>query len=240
MNDRDDAAPQATTSEEAAPEKVVITREGLADGSLLARIRAQLLPGMIVRTDAEIAASLDRTLAAHDPAADIWVFGYGSLMWNPAFAYAECQVGIVRGWHRRFCLWLEMGRGTPDNPGLMLGLDRGGTCRGVAFRIPAAQARGELSLIWQREMFGTVYIARWVQVRLAGAVVPAITFVVDRTHPRYATGVSDADAARYIASATGALGSCFSYFDSTVRHLDSLGIRDAGLRRIADAIASRP
>lgn len=218
---------------------MLISREALADGSLLARIRAQLLPGMVVRTDAEIAASLDRTLAAHDPAADVWLFGYGSLMWNPAFAYAVCQPGAVRGWHRRFCLWMEIGRGTPANPGLMLGLDRGGTCRGVAFRIPAAQARGELLLVWRREMFGTVYTARWVQVRLAGTVVPAITFVVDRAHPRYATGLSDADAARYIATATGELGSCVSYLDSTLSHLGSLGIRDAGLQRIADAVAAR-
>ncbi len=233
--DDEEAAPPDTTGED----RILITREALADGSLLARIRSQVLPGMVVRTDAEIAASLDRTLAGHDPDADVWLFGYGSLMWNPAFTHAERQVGVVRGWHRRFCLWLEMGRGTPANPGLMLGLDRGGTCRGVAFRIPAARAREELLLVWRREMFGTVYRARWVQVRLAGAVMPAITFVVDRAHPRYATGLSDADAARYIATATGALGSCVSYLESTLSHLGSLGIRDAGLQRIADVIAAR-
>jgi cation transport protein ChaC len=220
----------------ALPPQVVITREALADGSLLARVRANLLPGMVVRSDAEIEASLDAMLAAHDPAADVWVFGYGSLMWNPAFAYAERQTGVIRGYHRRFCLWLEMGRGSPGNPGLMLGLDRGGVCRGVAFRIPAAQARAELLLIWRREMFGTAYLARWVQVRVVGATVPAITFVVNREHPRYAGKVSDAEAAKHIATAAGSLGSCASYLENTMAHLQSLGIRDAGLQRIAAGI----
>src|ERR1700679_1422244 len=125
------------------PERVMITRAGLADGSLLANIRTRLLPGMVVRSDDELNASLDHTLAAHDPAADVWVFGYGSLMWNPAFDYAERRVGVIRGWHRRFCLRLEMGRGSPANPGLMLELDRGGACRGVAFRIPAQDLPAE-------------------------------------------------------------------------------------------------
>jgi cation transport protein ChaC len=221
----------------ALPEQVVITRDGLADGSLLAQIRMRLLPGMVVRSDEEIAASLHQTLASHDPASDVWVFGYGSLMWNPAFAYAERRVGVVRGWHRRFCLWLEMGRGSPTNPGLMLALDRGGTCRGVAFRIPAREVRSELLLIWRREMFGTVYLARWVQVGMAGATVPAITFVVNRAHPRYAGRLNDVEAARHIATASGSLGSCASYLQNTLDHLVSLGIRDAGLQRIVAGIA---
>jgi cation transport protein ChaC len=221
-----------TDEASAAPGQVVITREGLADGSLLANIRARLLPGMVVRSDDEITASLEQTLASHDPARDVWVFGYGSLMWNPAFTYAERRVGVVRSWHRRFCLWLEMGRGSPTNPGLMLALDRGGTCRGVAFRIPAQEVRSELLLIWRREMFGTAYLARWVQVHTADATFPAITFVVNRAHPRYAGRLNDAEAAKRIASASGALGTCAAYLQNTLDHLASLGIRDAGLQRI--------
>jgi cation transport protein ChaC len=219
------------------PDAVVITREGLADGSLLANIRTRLLPGMVVRSDEEIAASLEQTLAAHDSAADVWVFGYGSLMWNPAFAYAERRVGVIRGWHRRFCLWLEMGRGSPDNPGLMLALDRGGTCRGVAFRIPAQDVRSELLLVWRREMFGTAYLARWVQVRTAHESFPAITFVVNRAHDRYAGRLDDTEAAARIASASGALGTCAAYLQNTLDHLESLGIRDSGLQRIVAGAA---
>jgi cation transport protein ChaC len=221
----------------APPEQVVITRDGLADGSLLADIRTRLLPGMVVRSDDEIAASLEQTLALHDPAGDVWVFGYGSLMWNPAFTYAERRVGVVRGWHRRFCLWLQMGRGSPTNPGLMLALDRGGTCRGVAFRIPAQEVRSELLLIWRREMFGTAYLARWVQVNTAHAMFPAITFVVNRADPRYAGRLNDTEAAMRIASASGSLGTCAAYLQNTLDHLASLGIRDSGLQRIVAGAA---
>jgi cation transport protein ChaC len=226
---------------DAVPERVTITREGLADGSLLSRIRAGLLPGVVVRSDEEIAASLEHTLASsglrgHDAASDVWVFGYGSLMWNPAFAFAESRVGVLHGWHRRFCLWLEMGRGSPAHPGLMLALDRGGTCRGVAFRIPAEEVRSELLLIWRREMFGTAYLARWVRVRMAGATVPAITFVVNRAHPRYAGKLGDDRAAKHIATASGSLGSCVSYLHNTIDHLRSIGISDTGLNRIAASI----
>ena len=214
------------------PLQVVITREGLANGSLLADIRNRLLPGMIVRSDEEITASLEETLASHDPAADVWVFGYGSLMWNPAFDYAEREVGVVRGWHRRFCLWLQMGRGSPANPGLMLALDRGGTCRGIAFRIPAQQVRSELLILWRREMFGTAYLARWVNVQTACSSFPAITFVANRDHSRYAGKLSDEEVAMRIASACGSLGTCASYLQNTLDHLAALGIRDAGLQRI--------
>jgi cation transport protein ChaC len=179
-------------------------------------------------------ASLEATLARHDPAADVWVFGYGSLMWNPAFDFAEKRVGVIRGWHRRFCLLLEMGRGSPANPGLMLALDRGGTCRGVAFRIPVGDVRHELLLIWRREMFGTAYLARWTQVRTVDGTVPAITFVVNRAHPHYAGRLSDIEIATRIASASGALGTCAAYLRNTREHLESLGIRDAGLQRIVD------
>jgi len=211
-----------------SPEQVVITRDGLADGSLLVNIRTRLPPGMVVRSDSEIASSLQQTLAAHDPGADVWVFGYGSLMWNPAFNYAERQVGVIRGWHRRSCLWLDMGRGSPGNPGLMLALDRGGTCRGVAFRIPARDVRSELLVIWRREMFGTAYLARWVEVKTPCASVPAITFVVNRDHPRYAGKLSDVEAATRIASASGSLGTCAAYLCFGVEEGPCFGVRPCG------------
>jgi len=222
-------------------EQVTITREALADGSMLARVRAMRMPDMVVRTDAEIEASLDAALADRarlfpDDArrtGDVWVFGFGSLMWNPAFAYAERRLGTVAGWHRRFCLWVPLGRGTPANPGLMLALDRGGTCRGVAFRVPAREARDELLLVWRREMFGPAYLARWVRVRIGEASVPAVTFVANRAGPRYAGRIGDAEAARHIASAAGALGTCREYLEGTLGHLAELGIRDSGMDRIA-------
>jgi cation transport protein ChaC len=217
------------------PERLDITREALADGSLLALVRAVMPPGT-VRSDAEIATSLNHALTSHDPATDLWVFGYGSLMWNPAFFFAERQVGTVHGWHRRFCLWIDRGRARPDRPGLMLALDRGGMCRGIAFRIPAANVRSELLVVWRREMFGNAYLARWVRVHLAGVAVSAITFVVNRSSPRYAGKLSDDEATARISGAVGPLGSCRSYLENTISHLHELGIRDGGLQRIAERL----
>jgi cation transport protein ChaC len=217
----------------------VITRERLRDGSHLAAIRARATPDFPIRSDEEIEASLAETLVRHDPAEDIWVFGYGSLMWNPAFHFAERRLGTIRGWHRRFCLWLSRGRGSPECPGLMLALDRGGTCRGVAFRIPAAEVRQELLLVWRREMLSGAYLARWVTIATDHGAVPAVTFVVNQAHRRYSGKLSEAETADHILKASGELGSCLDYFERTVRILHTLEVNDAALERIAAEIGRR-
>jgi glutathione-specific gamma-glutamylcyclotransferase len=220
-------------------EGFVITRERLRDGSHLAAIRAKAAPDFVVRSDAEIEASLDEALTEHEPGTDLWVFGYGSLMWNPAFLFAERRLGTVRGWHRRFCLWLSRGRGSPECPGLMLALDRGGTCRGIAFRIEADQVRDELLLVWRREMLSGAYLARWVTVATDEGPVPAITFVVNHDHPRYSGKLTEAATADHILRASGELGSCLDYFERTVRILRTLQVSDVALGRIEAVIQAR-
>jgi len=128
-----------------------ITRENLLNGSMLElqRRHAKTHPDMHWRTEAEMAAGLEDVLRQLGENEDLWVFGYGSLIWNPAFEFAEERCALLRGWHRRFCLKLYAGRGTLETPGLMLALDRGGACRGVAFRIPATKVRQELDLLRQ-------------------------------------------------------------------------------------------
>ena len=130
-------------------------------------------------TDEERAESRARMLAGMGADEDVWIFGYGSLMWNPAFHFAERRPGMIRGWHRSFCLWTPMGRGTPDNPGLVLGLDRGGSCSGIAYRVAARDRDTELTLLWQREMVADGYNARWVTVRGEAGDVRAITWVIN-------------------------------------------------------------
>ena len=218
-------------------QQFVITRQTLLDGSLLARARASAPPGVRYLTDAEIEASLDATLAELPPGADAWLFGYGSLMWNPAIQFAEQRVATIHGFHRSYCLWLHSGRGSPEHPGLMLALDRGGSCRGLAFRIPAAAARSELLLAWRREMFGGSYQARWVNATTAAGRVRAIAFVVNRAHPRYAGKLSEQEIAARIATAAGALGTCTAYLTETLGALQALGLRDPGLERIKRAIS---
>ena len=215
-----------------------ITREALRDGSLRARLRqiAEDNPDMRMRSEAEMALLLEQALAHHDPAQDLYVFGYGSLIWNPAFDFIERAPALVRGYHRRFCLKMFNGRGTREQPGLMLALDRGGACKGVVYRVAAAAAREELGLLWCREMFGGSYNARWITAATAAGKVRAITFVVNRRHPRYMPEMSVEEAAAMIGRAAGDLGTCREYLENTVQHLAALGLRDAGLERIAAAL----
>lgn len=217
-----------------------ITRQTLMDGTLRARQReyAKAHPDMRLRTDAEMAAIFEQILAEHPAGEDLWVFGYGSLIWNPAFDYEEKTAALLRGWHRRFCLKLFVGRGTPETPGLMLALDRGGACRGVAFRIGAGKIREELGLLWQREMYGGAYNARWVGLEAGETRMRAVTFVINPNHPRYIKELTAEQTAALISSGNGDLGTCREYFDNTVAHLREMGVKDAALMRIAASLPS--
>ena len=214
------------------PERIRITRETLRDGSLIDGARRRMPAGLRVRTDDEIAACLDAMLAPHPPDQDVWLFGYGSLMWNPAMHFAEQRAGTVRGWHRSYCLWLEGGRGTPENPGLMLALDRGGAAAGALFRVEAAHARDELLLPFRRELFTYGYEPRWVAAATKHGPVRAITFVVNRAGPRYAPRLDLTAIAARVATASGALGSCMEYLDHTLASLEALGLDDRMLRAV--------
>ena len=213
-----------------------ITREALRDGALIAAARQRMAPGMRVRTEAEIAACLDTMLADHPPHEDVWLFGYGSLMWNPAMHFAEHRGGRVLGWHRSYCMWLQAGRGSPENPGLMLGLDRGGAASGALFRVPADQARDELLLPFRRELFTYSYEARWVSVATRTGPLRALTFVVNRDGARYVHRLPLEQVARHIATASGSLGSCMEYLTQTLRSLEELGLDDRMLRNVSHLI----
>jgi cation transport protein ChaC len=212
--------------------RTIITRETLRDGSLLAEARKRMPPGTLFRSDEEVQADLDAALARHPAGEDVWLFGYGSLMWNPALHFVERRGGIVRGWHRRYCLWLHAGRGSPENPGLMLALDRGGSCAGMLFRIAAAEARNELLLAWRREMFTDAYNSRWVTAQTADGPVRAATFVANRRHDRYSGPLEEREVASRLGSASGALGTCREYLDETVAALRAIGLHDHALERL--------
>jgi glutathione-specific gamma-glutamylcyclotransferase len=209
-----------------------ITRESLRDGTLIEAARRHAPPGMRIRSDAEIAACLNAILADHPPDEDVWLFGYGSLMWNPAMHFTELRGGRVLGWHREYCLWLEGGRGSPENPGLMLGLDRGGAAAGALFRVPARLAREELLLPFRRELFTHSYDPRWVSVATPRGVVRAVTFVVNRAGARYVKRLDLERVAHHVATASGSLGSCMEYLRRTLESLDALGLDDRMLRQV--------
>ncbi len=173
------------------------------------------------------------------PGEDVWVFGYGSLMWNPALDFAEAEPGRVHGYHRAFCLWTPFGRGSPEHPGLMLALLPGGSCLGLALRIPAKRAIEETRILWRREMIADSYHARRVKVRLARGQVEAITFVANPGHPRYAGKVGEARQVEQIAFAEGRLGCCRDYLHNLKRTLDGFGVRDGPMHRLYRGVEAR-
>jgi len=181
------------------------------------------------------------------PGTDLWVFGYGSLMWNPGFAFVERQAATLPGYHRSFCVASHRYRGTPERPGLVLGLDRGGSCRGIVFRVAAADVPATLDYLWEREMDNRVYLPRMLRVRLrdGGAVegeepVYACCFVVDRNHPQYCRGLDEAAVVCRIAGCHGQRGPNIDYLANTVEHLKELGICDPGLSKLYDQVRGYP
>ena len=176
------------------------------------------------------------------PSRDLWVFGYGSLMWSPGFRYAEKSVGLLRGYHRALCILSVRYRGTAHRPGLVMGLCRGGSCWGMAFRIPAARVPRILAALWRREMIRRVYEARLVPVRIRrGLRVRALAFVADSEHPQFVRELDLHGRAQLVAQGVGQRGRCTEYIRRTLEHMYELGVTDPHLARVletAEAIRS--
>ena len=169
---------------------------------------------------------------------DLWVFGYGSLMWRPGFPHAERQLATLTGYHRSLCIFSHVHRGTPEAPGLVLGLDRGGRCRGVAFRVEPDHAAETLAYLREREQVTAVYLERHVRVRLTdGRVVPATTFVADRAHPQYAGRLPTEDLLHLVSQGRGISGANPDYVRATHESLMEIGVSDPILARIAAQLA---
>ena len=164
---------------------------------------------------------------------DFWVFGYGSLMWRPEFDPLETVRARLHGYHRSLCISSHIMRGTPERPGLVLGLDRGGSCVGLAFRIEGAQRDRVMSDLRARELVTNVYLECQRSVRLAdGRAVEAVCYVVDRDHEQYLGALGVDEAAARVAGATGKFGPNRDYVTNTVGHLRELNIRDGWLESV--------
>jgi cation transport protein ChaC len=170
-------------------------------------------------------------------AEDLWVFGYGSLMWRPGFPYRERRHALLRGYHRALCVLSHVHRGTPEQPGLVLGLDRGGSCHGVAFRVGAEDAQETIAYLRAREQVTGVYLERRVPVQLAGdGTVEALAYVVDRAHAQYAGRMDEAELLRLVQQGRGVSGANPEYVRSTHEHLTEMGVIDPLLARIVQAL----
>ena len=165
-----------------------------------------------------------------------WVFGYGSLMWRPEFTHLAQVPGVLRGFHRSFCVWSRHWRGTSERPGLVLGLAPGGQCQGVAFRVAAADWPGVKAYLDERELMSYAYAACWLPVELtggeAGAVVSAYTFVSDPAHPHYAGELPVERAADVIVAARGVAGLNRDYLIETLRRMATEGFVDETLHAL--------
>lgn len=168
---------------------------------------------------------------------DFWVFGYGSLMWRPGFAHVETQRAHLHGYRRALCVRSWVHRGTQETPGLVLGLDRGGSCVGMAFRVPSALSGEVMAYLRERELVTHVYAERQVRLKLDdGGFVTAVTYVCDRRHQQYAGAMDAAEAAEIVRSAHGQSGANADYVLNTVSHIKALGIRDHWLEAVAGAL----
>lgn len=212
----------------------VVNREFLRTGGLSAALAEAERAGLMrLTTPEQRRRSRSEVLArAGWRGEDIRVFAYGSLMWNPAFHYAGRELATVFGYHRSFCLSTPVGRGTPESPGLVLGLDRGGSCHGVLYRIEGGLVEEELDIIWSREMVAESYLPTWVRARVGAARMAAIAFVINRDKPNYTGRLAIDVVSRRIATAVGLLGPCADYLEGTVAHLEELGIHDRALHAI--------
>jgi cation transport protein ChaC len=170
---------------------------------------------------------------------DLWVFGYGSLMWRTGFDYLERRQARLIGAHRALCVYSHIHRGTSEKPGLVLGLDRGGSCRGVAFRVAAANATSTLAYLQERELVTKVYkeAVRHIDLLDGETVrVPARCYLVDRSHVQYAKQLSLEEQLRLVRQGYGRSGANPEYVVETVKHMRELGIRDGSLEWLAERL----
>src|SRR5690348_5686600 len=173
------------------------------------------------------------------PRGEFWVFGYGSLMWSPCFAYREKALARAHGYHRALCILSTRYRGIRQKPGLVMGLCRGGSCWGMAFRVPRAEVGRCLARLWSREMPRRVYAPRLVPVQLPGSRrVRALAFVADPSHPSYVRELDLHGRARLVAQGIGQRGPCVDYIRNTLVHMHGIGVRDPHLEGVLEAALS--
>jgi cation transport protein ChaC len=168
---------------------------------------------------------------------ELWVFGYGSLIWQPGFPYLERRPARLIGAHRALCVYSWVHRGTPECPGLVLGLDRGGACRGIAFRVAAEERDGVVAYLREREQVTSVYLERLREIRFDdGSRAAALAYLVDRSHGQYAGKLDEDTQFRIVAGAHGRSGANRDYVINTARHLAELAMPDPLLDRLTDRL----
>lgn len=217
------------------PEHVALLKREITDPGF------QPFPGMAPATDADF-DEITAELIEQAPKDGFWVFAYGSLIWKPDFDFTDQRVARARGWHRAFCLgWDYRFRGNREEPGLMLALDRGGSCTGMIYQLPGDALEANLHRLLRREMSmrPSAFPARWITVETDEGRITALTFAMNRKSGRYIGDLSEDATANMLATACGFRGSMAEYLFETVAHLEKLGIHDRYLWRLQEKAAAR-
>jgi cation transport protein ChaC len=193
-------------------------------------------------SDDEYRAAVVTLMAGAPSSGEVWIFAFGSLIWNPGFDFAEERLATLHGWRRSFCIgWVRLYRGTPERPGIMLGLDKGGSCRGVVFRLPADAVAENLETVFRREhpiQWDTPHM-HWATLRTDAGPVRALVVRTSRSHPLFLPDLPDDVVVEALATAAGERGSMAEYLRSTIEHLEARGIHDRYLWRMQERVADR-
>ena len=207
------------------PKKSLVKREMLESDGVRKAIEAAGENIKLLSRE-ELSQSLHRTIEQAPNKKSIWVFGYGSLIWNPMLNFTKKALVTIHGYHRGFYLWSRINRGNPEIPGLVLALDRGGSCRGMAYKLPTKTFREELEILWRREMLGRAYSPRWVNIQIDGVSQHALTFVIDRASEAYTGKLKDKAIIKIIKTAKGHYGSSLDYLYQTAESFRENNITD--------------
>ncbi len=185
--------------------------------------------------------SIERIAREWGGRSDLWVFGYASLIWRPDMEVAERRLSTVHGWHRALKMWSRINRGTPERPGLVFALLSGGSCQGVAMRVPRSHVPAALESLWAREMPSRVYLPRWLNGHTEEGVVRALTFILPRSHPNHTGTLSDEQYRAIFADRVGGrYGHTLEYAQTTLDSFRQWGIRDAALERLVRLADATP
>ena len=213
---------------------IKLTRENITQGRLGEKIKS-ISGSDKVLTNEELIRERRKIIPDTGIGEDIYIFAYGSLLWNPTVEYEGQFLAKTYGFHRSFCMKTNLGRGSFINPGLMLGLDKGGSCKGSAFKLKKSGAIKNIDILFRREMVTGAYRPKLLKTKLDGGKnVLSLAFTVDKKHKNYFGKKDIQTKANMIAKASGFLGSCREYFDNTLHSLSELNIIDAEMRAISN------
>ncbi|MBL8518158.1 MAG: gamma-glutamylcyclotransferase [Betaproteobacteria bacterium] len=190
-------------------------------------------------SDEALNASITETLSGWNARTDLWLFAYGSLMWSPNCEYSQKSAARIFGYHRSFCLWSRINRGTPENPGLVLALEAGGSCHGFAYRIPRGCVQDLMLPLWKREMLYGSYRPRWLNCHVQGGNRKALAFVINPQATGYCGHLTEGERVEFIVDGKGTYGTSAEYLFNTVAALDQLKIHDESLHRLARQVRAR-